>query len=64
LRPFAGVNKRFIFIFKGAVRMPGGGEGQDDQKSEDGAGDQREQGGLREGVDVVPFQVRGEAKLG
>jgi hypothetical protein len=63
LGSFAWIDEGFVFVFESAVRVPGRGEGHDDQESEDWPGDQREQGGLGEGVDVVPFQVEGQTKL-
>jgi len=63
LGSFSGVNEGFILVFNLAVCAPGRGERHDDEEGEDGTRDQGEEGGLGEGVDIVPFQVWREAEL-
>jgi hypothetical protein len=63
LGSFSGVYKGFILVFNHAVYAPGRGERHDNEEGEDGTRDQGEEGGLVEGVDIVPFQVWREAEL-
>lgn len=60
---FSGVYEGFVLVFTLAICAPGGGQRHDDEEGEGGTRDQGEQGGLGEGVDVVPCQVGREAEL-
>ena len=62
-RSFSGVYEGFILVFNHTVCVPGRGQRHDDEEGEDRTRDQEEEGGLGEGVDIVPFQVWREAKL-
>lgn len=63
LRSFSGVYEGSILVFNHAACVPGRGERHDDKEGEDGTRDQAEEGGLGEGVDIVPFQVWRKAEL-
>lgn len=56
-----------VFVARGvfvlAEVLVGGGDGEDEEEGEGGAGEEGEQGGVAEGVDVVEGEGRGEAEL-